>query len=335
MPSPAAYPAVAVFLTASAFVFGSVIGSFLNACIYRLPRGISVVKRTRSFCPKCEATIAASDNIPILSYLLLRGRCRSCREPIPARYFIVEVLTACLFALLVWQDQVLNTGRVSWGMTAARLFLAADLICLSFIDIEHYLIPRATTTPWIFLGIAMAPLLPDLHYTRHPWTGLPWADSLLDSIHGALLGGGMIWLVGFAGRIVFRKEAMGAGDVSLMAMIGAFLGWKPAMEVFLIAPFFGSVVGLAELAWRRYKARRTPAAGGPKRIEFKDREGRVEEVLEGNYMPYGPFLALAAVLVLVYEPLIRTGLAWYVAGAGGTFEFRVPLVPFEYIRGWR
>ncbi len=335
MPSPPAHPTIAVFLTAFAFLFGSIIGSFLNACIYRLPRGISIVKRMRSFCPKCEAEIRAFDNIPILSYLMLRGRCRSCGKSISPRYIIVELLTACLFSLLVWQDQVLNAGRIPWIMTAARLLLTADLICLSFIDIEHYLIPRATTTPWILLGLALAPFLPEMHYTRHPWTGAAWADSLLDSVHGALLAGGMIWLVGFAGRIVFRKEAMGAGDVSLMAMVGAFLGWKPAMEVFLLAPFFGSVVGLAELAWRSHKSRGTAAAGKPRKIEFRDRNGKVEEVLEGNYIPYGPFLALATVLVLIYEPLIRRALAWYVAGIGGTLEFSVPLVPFDRISGWQ
>jgi len=122
---------------------------------------------------------------------------------------------------------------------------------------------------------------------------------------------------------------MGTGDVYLMAMLGAVLGWKPAMEVFLVAPFFGSVVGLAQVAWRRHRARGTPDEGKPKRIEFRDKEGKVEEVLEGNYIPYGPFLALTALLVLFYEPLIRGFLAWYVAGIGGPFEFRMPLVPFD------
>ena len=332
MPPFASTPWGVALLITWAFLFGGIIGSFVTACVYRLPRGISVVTRTRSFCPLCNAMIAAWDNIPILSYLLLRGRCRSCGKPISARYFAIEVLMAILYALIVWQDQVLNAGRIPWGMTAARLFLVADLACLTFIDLEHYLIPSATTTPWILVGILIAPFLPEMHYTRHPWTGIHWADSLLDAVHGALLAGGMIWLVGFLGRLAFRKEAMGAGDVSLMAMTGAFLGWKPAMEVFLLAPFFGSVGGIAEVAWRRFKAIGKGGAKGPKRIEFRGEDGKVEEVLEGNYIPYGPFLALATVLVLIYEPLIRGLIASYVAGIGGRFEFKMPLIPFEGLK---
>jgi len=231
------------------FIFGSFIGSFLNVCIYRIPRKLSIVL-PRSYCTKCETPIAWYNNIPLLSYLSLGAKCRSCHEKISPRYFLIEALTGILF-LVFYRFFGLSPELFVY------LVLISGLIVATFIDFEFQIIPNRISLGGAILGLVVAYFLPHI--------------TLKDSFIGFLLGGGMIYLIGALGSIVFKKEAMGGGDVKFLAMIGAFIGWQQVLLVFFIAPFFGSVVGLY--------------------MKFKYKE---------SLIPYGPFLSMATVLVILY-----------------------------------
>ncbi len=207
-----------------AIAVGAVVGSFLNVVIARLPRGESVV-RPRSRCPRCGAAIAWYDNVPILSWILLRARCRACRGPIHWRYPLVEALGA-LAALLAWQRHGLSLPA------AAELAFATALLALAFIDLETWLLPHAITWPLLAAGFAAAA------------TGLGPA-SLRSSLWGAGLGFAAFAAVAWVGERVFKREALGFGDVWLLAGIGAWLGMGALLPVVLLASLQGSVVGIA------------------------------------------------------------------------------------------
>jgi len=238
------------------FTIGAVIGSFLNVCIYRIPLNRSIVT-PRSFCPFCGRAIAWFDNVPLLSFLALKGRCRSCGRPITPRYFIVELLTALSGAAFLYYFSPGAAFIVYWFLTCA-------LIVITFIDIEHQEIPDIISIPGIFIGaLLMTALRLD--------GSAQYAGSFLNSAFGVLAGGGSMFLMGVTGEVIFRKEALGGGDVKLMAMIGAFLGWKLVLLTFFLAPLFGSAVGLVM------------------RIRFK------KEVI-----PYGPYLSCGAVISMIW-----------------------------------
>jgi leader peptidase (prepilin peptidase)/N-methyltransferase len=256
-------------------LFGAIVGSFLNAFIYRVPRRISLVSRTRSFCPACEAVIRWYDNIPVLSYLALRGKCRDCRAPIPVRYLLVELITTGLFA---WAFHAGMNGPElggvksvdAWVYVLAVSFVCADLVALSFVDIETYTVPVVNTGALILLGLALAPLWPELVHAPTVWAGGLEAgrlDAALNSVEGAILGGGLVWAVGAAAELVIRKESMGSGDVKILAGVGALLGWKSAVLSLFMATLIGAVTGIltlvvgASLA-RRAEKRRKRVWGG-------------------------------------------------------------------------
>jgi leader peptidase (prepilin peptidase)/N-methyltransferase len=251
-------PRMPVYLVV--LVLGAVIGSFLNVCIHRLPRGESVAWPA-SRCPSCAAPIAVYDNVPILSYLFLRGRCRACGASISIRYPLVELANALGYALILWQ---FGPG---WPALIYALLFSA-LLVVSGIDLSHQIIPNVITLPGIVLGFLCAVTI------------LP--VGALDSLLGILVGGGILWGLAWASPYVFGKEGMGLGDIKLVAMVGAFLGWRPALLTIMVGAVVGSVVGLSLIA-----------------LKVMRRE---------QYIPFGPFLALGAVVAMLFY---REVVEWY------------------------
>lgn len=252
------------------FLFGAIIGSFLNVCIHRMPQeGYSLIK-PGSHCPQCHNPVNWFDNIPVLSYIFLGGKCRFCKGPITIRYVIVELLTAVSFVLFY-----MNFG-MSFNFIMYTIFLCG-LIVATFIDIQHRIIPDEISLGGIVVGLVLSALKGvgscPLSFSFKP---------LIGSILGVVIGGGIIYLTGLCFDLVYFKllkrpaiqgetESMGGGDVKLLAMIGAFLGWEKAVLTFFLAPFFGAIVGIANL------------------LTKKD-----------HTIPYGPFLSLAAILALFW-----------------------------------
>ncbi len=243
------------------FVVGEVLGSFLNVCIYRLPRSRSLV-HPGSACPHCRKKICWHDNIPLLSFLLLRGCCRFCRHPIGIRYFLVELITSVLL-LLLYLHFALSPAFFIFGLFVLGLILVA------FIDWEHYLIPDLVVYPGIALGLLFNFLFPEIA----PAPGAPTA--LLDSVAGVLVGGGALYLIAVVGRILYKKDAMGGGDVKLLAMVGAFLGWRAVLLTIFFSSLSGSVVSILLIM-----------AGVKKRTD---------------YIPFGPYLALGAAAAVFFR----------------------------------
>lgn len=249
-----------LILAAAVFVFGALVGSFLNVCIHRIPNGGSIAFPA-SHCPHCQEPIKPYDNIPILSYAVLRGRCRACGTGISPRYPLVELLGG-----LAAVSAVLAFGPTAYALLIFA-FLAA-LIVITFIDLDHQIIPDAISIPGIFVGFAAALLF------GHP----TWLASLI----GILLGGGILWLVAAGYEWLTGREGMGGGDIKLLAMIGAFLGWRAVPVTILLASLLGSIIGVSLMAVR----------------------GRDSKMA----IPFGPFLAAAAVIALFWgDQLIE----WY------------------------
>ncbi|MBU2540596.1 MAG: prepilin peptidase [Candidatus Omnitrophica bacterium] len=212
------------------FIIASAVGSFLNVCIYRMPKNESVIM-PGSHCPHCDKEISWCDNIPILSFLILGARCRKCKKKISIRYFIVELLTASLLLFLY----------VQFGFTLKFFIYAiifSGLIVASFIDLEHQIIPDEISVGAIVLGLIVNVAFPGLHGFSN------LKQSLIFSSLGILIGGGSLYITGMIGDFIFKKESMGGGDIKLLAGIGAFLGWKIALLVFFVAPLFGAIMGL-------------------------------------------------------------------------------------------
>jgi leader peptidase (prepilin peptidase)/N-methyltransferase len=249
-------PAVAIAFAAA---FGAVAGSFLNVLIYRLPLGHSVVWPS-SACPHCGRELLWYENIPVVSFLALRARCRTCRGPISFRYPFVEALTAAMFAAGWWY---FGPGV----LLASRLVFGCALIALFAIDLQHHLLPNAITLPGIVAGFAFS------LFTEPGW---------LASLIGIVAGGGALFAVAELYYRVRREEGLGMGDVKMLAMIGAFLGWKLALVTLMMASMAGSLVGLLLIVSRR---------------------GTMKYAL-----PFGTFLALGAAAAATVGP---AALAWY------------------------
>lgn len=252
--------ALRLFLNIYMFAVGAAVGSFLNVCIVRLPEGKSLV-RPGSACPSCGAPIRWFDNIPILSFLFLRGKCRRCGLPISWRYPAVELLTAILFVLLLHRFTHALALAVYIGFVCA-------LVVVSFIDLKHYIIPNEISIPGIFIGLALS-LLP-----ARLAGGQLVTSSFLSAVIGCIAGGGILYLAGIFSLVVFKKEGMGGGDIKLLAMVGAFLGWKLALMTIVVGSMLGAVVGILLILFRL--------------------KGRTD------YIPFGPYLSLGAILSLMY-----------------------------------
>jgi leader peptidase (prepilin peptidase) / N-methyltransferase len=268
----------AAYMLSVCFVFGACVGSFLNVCIYRIPRDESVV-RPRSHCPGCNTMIAWYDNVPIFSYLVLRARCRHCSARISPRYALVELLVAVLF-VLVGLQYGLGWWRGSyWLLLDARMpvywLVASGLVVATFVDFEHYIIPDRISLGGIVAGLVLSLVVPGLHGEASSWAALQRA------LLGTLVGGGSLWLVGVIGKAIFKKDAMGMGDVKLLAAIGAFFGWQAVLFTIIGSSFFGSFAGVGLIVFGK-----------------KEWQSR---------LPYGPYIALAALLWML------GGSAWWQA----------------------
>lgn len=280
-------------LPAFAFALGAVVGSFLNVVIARVPAGESIVS-PRSRCPRCKNELAWFENVPIVSWVVLRARCRHCGQPISARYPTVELITAFL-ALAV-------EARFGFGLRAlGYVAFAAALVALAYIDLDTWLLPHQITWPLIAVGLA-SPL----------WNR---ALSFAESAVGAGVGFAVFAAVAVLGEKLFRREAMGWGDVWLLAGIGAWLGVKALLPVVLLSSLQGAVVGVALLASGRDPAQRgqapheavpppAPAEEGA-HLAALDEDGWVPP---RHAVPFGPFLALAALEVLLIGPALLA--AW-------------------------
>ncbi len=261
--------------TVLAFFAGLLIGSFLNVCIFRLPRDLSVV-RPRSFCPGCEKMIAWYDNIPVLSYLMLRGRCRHCKERIPLRYPLVELSTAAAFAVCV----------AALGPTPEALkfcLFSAILITLIFSDMEERILPDEFTIGGVALGLVLSAFVPVdrnglAHFLLPPSLGPRWL-SVGEAALGAGFASGSIWFVGWAYQKLRHREGLGFGDVKMIAMIGAFLGLRSALLTLISASLFGAVGGLIYIYAR----------------------GKDASTYE---LPFGSFLGMAALAVAMFGEVL-------------------------------
>lgn len=265
------------FYFVTVFLFGLVIGSFLNVCIYRLPReGLSVVK-PGSFCPGCKAPIPWYRNIPLLSFLFLRGKCPDCSAGISWRYPLVELLTGLLFVLsaywYLWPFDELLNGEQAVRFVIA-VYLSSVLIAATFIDIDFRIIPDELTISGIILSLLVSLLFPSLHRAVFPGLSLV-VNGLAGAGAGILVGGGSVYLVGVIGKLIFRKDAMGMGDVKLMAFLGGFLGWDATLYIFLVACFLGSIVGIV--------------------LYF---------ITKDHYIAFGPYIAMAAIVVMFLKQSI-------------------------------
>ena len=248
------------FFYVLAGILGGIIGSFLNVCIFRLPRGESIMWPS-SRCPSCGKSIAFYDNIPVLSYLWLAGRCRACQAPISLRYPFVEMANALGYVAILW------SFGPNWTSVLYALLFSAMLV-VAGTDLTHKIIPNVVTLPGIVVGlIGAATVLP---------------VGLLNSILGIVVGGGLLWALAVVSPYVFGKEGMGGGDIKLLAMVGAFLGWKPALVTIMIGSLAGSVIGITLIGLR-----------------FMSRD---------QYIPFGPFLVFGALLSMFFaQPLLD----WY------------------------
>ena len=208
-------------------VSGAAVGSFLNVCIHRLPLRVSLAWPA-SHCPNCRAPVKPYDNVPIFSYIWLGGRCRSCRMPISIKYPLIELVTAGVFlgTFLLFEPPV----------RFQRLIFACAMIMLAVIDLEHRILPDVITLPGIVLGFLFSLFMPP-----------GWRESLV----GLVAGGGSLWLMGEVYYRVRGEEGMGFGDVKMLAMIGAFLGWRSMLLTLVLSSFLGSIIGLVMIALKR------------------------------------------------------------------------------------
>lgn len=277
-------------------MFGLVFGSFLNVCIYRMPRGLSVV-RPRSACPACHTPIAAYDNIPVISWLILRGKCRHCKARISPRYAAVELLTGCLFALSYYVSLVTPEPMAYAIKLCVFSFLLVGLI---FTDAETKLLPDLLTKPGIVLGLVLssfAPVEGPAQALLGRWVDFDWRFfSFINSLAGAIFGAAFILGVAYLYKALRGVEGMGMGDAKLMALIGAFLGIKLTLLVLLLATLTGSLFGISLMliVWRKRIARRRERGSEPAAVA-RARAWQSARLIFRNFeIPFGVFLGVAA-----------------------------------------
>jgi len=244
------------------FIFGAIAGSFLNVCIYRLPRDESILFPS-SHCPNCGKPVKLYDNIPILSYAILRGKCRHCKKAISARYPIVETISGLMSIALV----------MKYGLTLHSLLLLLfvfSLIIITFIDLDYQIIPDILSIPGILAGICASFFIPMAYW--------------IDSIFGILIGGGFLFIIAVTYKWVTNREGMGGGDIKLLAMVGAWLGWKAIPFILFSSSLIGALIGGISLLSAR------------KNLRYK--------------IPFGPFISIASIIYIFFGPEI---INWYIS----------------------
>lgn len=244
------------------FILGAAVGSFLNVCILRLPKEMSVVFPS-SHCFSCNKPIAWFDNIPLISFLVIKGKCRHCGQKISWQYFFIELVTAITF-VVIYRFFGLTPKAVVYAA------LSSALIVQTLIDLRYQIIPDEITLPGIVLGLVCSGFFPQIHDSN------AWIAGLVKSLAGMLVGGGFLYLTAVLGEWIFKKEAMGGGDVKLLAMIGTVIGWQGVIWTIFMASVFGSVVG----------------------IYLRMKRG-------DQLIPFGPYIGLGAFLYLFFgQPMI-------------------------------
>jgi len=242
------------------FILGLIVGSFSNVCIYRIPRNESIIYPA-SHCPKCRSKIKPVDNIPLLSFILLKGRCRNCKSKISIQYPIVELITGLIYLIIY----------LTYGLSIQSLIyiiLSSALIIMAFIDLNEQIIPDVISLPGIVIGFIISFFVPYI--------------SFINSALGVVVGGGIILIIGLGGSVIFKKEAMGGGDVKLAAMIGAFLGWRYIIISLFLGFFLGALAGIILIL-----------------SKIKSRE---------DVVPFGPFIVLGSFITLLWGEQI---ISWY------------------------
>jgi len=242
------------------FILGLIVGSFSNVCIYRIPKNESIVYPA-SHCPKCRSKIKPVDNIPLLSFILLKGRCRNCKSKISIQYPIVELLTGLIY-LIIYLIYGLNI------QTLVYIILSSALIIIAFIDLNEQIVPDVISLPGIVIGFIISFFVSYI--------------SFINSALGVFVGGGIILVIGLTGSVIFKKEAMGGGDVKLAAMIGAFLGWRYIIISLFLGFFIGALAGIILIL-----------------SKIKSREDAI---------PFGPFIVLGSFITLFWGEQI---ISWY------------------------
>jgi leader peptidase (prepilin peptidase)/N-methyltransferase len=287
--------------------FGLFVGSFLNVAIYRLPReDMSVSNPRRSQCPNCQRPIRWYENVPVLSWLALRGRCRGCGWRIPWRYPLVEILTGAAWALAASR-----LAPAQWGLLLLHVLVLSGLIVATFVDFDCFEIPDEVSIGGIVLAPIAALLLPELH--ADTWLARYFAGggevgrwpALAATVAGMATGGGILWGIGWIGERIYGREAMGFGDVKLLCGAGGLLGPGGTLAALLIAALVASVVGVANIL-RVLAIARSRVARRKGRRSF-GRSFQTARVI-GRYLPFGPYLALGIGIVLLAWNDVR---AWF------------------------
>lgn len=294
-----------IFTTFFAALFGACFGSFLNVCVWRIPREESVVT-PRSHCPSCGRLIPWYLNIPVFSWLMLRGKCKWCGSPIAFRYILLEILTAVLFvvpwfqalsSMLMpdclyaewshYQGALSAMPETYWAglvpiinlwLVPVYWLIIFGLLLGMFIDFEHYIIPDRVTWGGVILGFVISPLIPEIHFAGD------WLTSLIRAAIGFAAGYGGLMLVAVLGKLAFKKEAMGYGDVKLMGAVGALFGWQAVLFTIFLSSLLGSVVGLSLICLKK-------------------------KALQSQ-IPYGPYIAVAAMVWMFWG---QTICSWYLS----------------------
>lgn len=284
-------------------LFGLIVGSFLNAAIHRLPReGMTMAHPKRSVCPTCDATLTWRENIPLFSWLIQLGKCRSCKTPIAWRYPLVEVITASLFVTSAWV-----TGPEPSGLLAVRCIVLAGIVVATFVDFDFFEIPDQISIGGMFLAPLAVFLVPSLH--EETWlarsmtgdaalavAGVERIPALVACFAGMAVGGGVLIAISWIGRLIYKRDAMGFGDVKLLAAAGGFIGPGGALLALLVASFAASIAGVGNvLRFLCLLRKRAKQRGNGKPFAKSLASARIA----GRYLPFGPYLGIGIGVVLL------------------------------------